>query len=58
MQGVLGYSWPHGLCNKHFVIVSKRGAFSVKGSFADTKRSMYSVVETFCSGGNIRSKWM
>jgi hypothetical protein len=30
MQGALGYSWPHGPCNKHFMIVSKKGAFLEK----------------------------
>ncbi len=58
MQGALGYYWLHGPCNKHFVTVSKGGAFSGKGSSADTKRSMSSVVETFYSRGKIKSIWM
>ncbi len=58
MQGALGYSWPHDPCNKHFVTVSKRGVFSGRKSSTDTKRSMSLVMETLCSGGNIRSRWM
>jgi hypothetical protein len=58
MQGALGYSWSHGQCNKHFVTISKRGAFSGRESSTDTKQSMSSVVEIFCSGGKIRGKWM
>jgi hypothetical protein len=37
MQGALGYSLSHGSCNKHFVTVSKKGAFFGKGNFVDTK---------------------
>jgi hypothetical protein len=42
----------------HFVTISKRGAFFGRGSSINTKRSMFSVVETFGSGGKIRSRWM
>ncbi len=58
MQGALAYSWPHDSCNKHFVTVWKRGVFFKRGSSANTKWSMFSVVETFYSGGKIRNKWM
>ncbi len=58
MQGALGYSSPHDPCNKHFVTVSKKGLFFGRGSSVNTKQSMSSVVETFCSRGKIRSRWM
>jgi hypothetical protein len=45
-------------CNKHFVTVSKRGAFYERWSSADTKWFMSSIVETFYSGRKIRRRWM
>jgi hypothetical protein len=57
MQGALGYSWSQGPCNKHFVTVSKKSAFSGRGSSIDTKQSMSLVVETFGYIGKIMSKW-
>jgi hypothetical protein len=38
MQGALGYYWLQGLCNKHFVTLSKKGAFFGRGSSINTKR--------------------
>jgi len=58
MRSAFGSSSLHSLCNKHFVTISKRGAFFGRKSSTDAKRSMSSVVEIFYFKGNIKSRWM